>query len=117
MKIFTFLFTAALFCVVSDGAFAQTAPSLGDAQSFAVLGSATVTNTGPTVITGNVGVSPGSAITGFPPATIINGKLYSGAASLAGAAQISALAAYANLLTQATTIGQIHVFRQRYLWR
>jgi len=42
-----------------------TAPNLGTAGSFAVLAGSTVTNTGPSVVSGNLGVSPGSAVTAF----------------------------------------------------
>ncbi len=42
---------------------------LGTAAPFSVLGSSTVTNTGPSVVWGDVGVYAGSAIDGFPPGT------------------------------------------------
>src|SRR5216684_6094925 len=50
-----------VICVLSMGSLAraQTAPSLGTAASFAVLGSSKVTCTAPGVISGDVGVSNG----------------------------------------------------------
>ncbi|WP_306905309.1 ice-binding family protein [Arthrobacter pascens] len=67
---------------------------LGAAGSFSVLGASTVTNTGPTNLGGDLGVSPGTAMTGFPPGTL-QGTTHS-ADVQSGAAHADLQAAYNN---------------------
>ena len=75
----------ALF-IASQPALAETAPvGLGTAGSFAVLAGTTVTNTGPSTISGNLGVSPGTAVTGFPPGIVSNGTIHSADGVASGA--------------------------------
>jgi hypothetical protein len=71
---------------------AQPPVGLGTAGSFAVLAGTTVTNTGPSVVNGDLGVSPGSALTGFPPGTV-NGTIHA-ADAVAGQAQTDTTTAY-----------------------
>jgi hypothetical protein len=52
----------------------QAPVALRSASNFVVLGGSTVTSTGPTSITGDLGVSPGTAVTGFPPGTVIGAQ-------------------------------------------
>jgi uncharacterized protein with beta-barrel porin domain len=77
---------------------------LGTAATFGVLAGSAVTNTGGTVINGNVGVSPGTSITGFFPPGIVNppGVIHNNDA-VAGQAQIDLTTAFNNLATKPPT--------------
>jgi hypothetical protein len=77
-------------------AFAQTAPSLGAASSFAVLGgTASVTNTGSSVLNGDVGDSSGAGV--VPGPAVINGNTYNGTPP-APQAQLDAITAVTSAL-------------------
>lgn len=97
------LIVLSLFLVVGSTARAAHAKvGLGTADSYAVLGGQTVTNTGPTVVSGDLGVSPGSAVTGFPPGTVINGAIHAADAA-AAQAQVDLTTAYNDAAGRACT--------------
>jgi hypothetical protein len=62
----------------------QATVTLGSANGFAVLAGSTVTSTGATAVNGDLGVSPGTAVTGFPPG-VVNGTIHAGDATAAQA--------------------------------
>jgi hypothetical protein len=80
---------AALSCAAN--ATANGIP-LGTDNNFAVLGGSTVTSAGPTIVTGDLGVSPGTAVTGFGPGTVV-GTIHQ-ADPVAAQAQLDLTVAY-----------------------
>lgn len=88
--------------LVSSPASAQI--SLGTAETFAVLAGSTVTNTGLSVITGDVGVSPGTAVTGFPPGVVVPPGMIHSADAVASQAQADLTAAYDAIVATPTLI-------------
>jgi hypothetical protein len=86
---------------LSVSAQAQAPVSLGAADPFAILAGTAVSNSGASVVGGDLGVSPGSSVSGFPPG-MVNGTIHAGDAS-AAQAQADLAAAYANAAGHAVT--------------
>jgi hypothetical protein len=74
-------------------AFSAAKPiDLGTAATYGALGGSSITNTGSTVINGDIGVTSGNTIAGFPPG-VVTGTIHSNDAA-AAQAQSDALKAY-----------------------
>lgn len=92
----TFTLSAASFATAT-GVLAQ------DLETFGVLAGSTITNTGPTTISGNVGLSPGTAVTGFGSVTLNDGTIYvADGVSLEAQSQLTTL--YNVLESRPTTV-------------
>lgn len=76
-------------------------PPMGSLGPYAIVASSTVTNTGASVVTGDLALSPGSSVTGFPPGTVSGTQHIADAA--AAQAQIDLTAAYNNLVARPST--------------
>lgn len=97
-------FSTAWLLLASGPAVAQI--SLGSAQSFSIFGFSTITNTGLTVVNGNMGLAPGTSITGFPPGTVVNGGIQiNNAAALQAKTDIDAAFIAVNALPCSVTYG------------
>jgi type VI secretion system secreted protein VgrG len=93
LSIFSLSVLAFGFSVSAPIAQADTI-TLGNATPFAVLAGSAVTNTGSSVIDGDVGVSPGTSITGFPPGSVTPPGTINDKNAAANQAQIDLTTAY-----------------------
>lgn len=84
--------TAVATLLMALGADVSGQAVVGTARNFGVLAASTITNVGATVVTGDLGVSPGGALTGFPPGTVVGAVHLADAVALQ--AQSDALTAF-----------------------
>jgi hypothetical protein len=93
------IITPTIGCGVPSGPPSGSFPcALGTTSTFGTLAGTTITNTGPTIINGDLGLSPGTAVTGFPPGTV-NGATHI-TDGVAAAAKIDLTTLYTCLAAQ-----------------
>lgn len=101
------LLATVILCTAQQGAQAVSSVPLGTASTYGVIATTTVTNTGSTVVTGDLAISPGTSLTGFPgaPNGVVTGATHL-ADSAATQAQSDVGIAYtaASALTPTSTV-------------
>lgn len=85
-------------CKSTSASAHPTGVPLASVASFGVLAGSTITNAGLSIVTGDIGVSPGTSITGFPPG-IVNGSTYAGG-PVAAQAEADLATAYNNAVSR-----------------
>jgi hypothetical protein len=96
------LAAVSLACVLAPVAAQAAAVNLATVTPFVVLGGQAVTNTGPSVLNGALGVSPGTSLTGFGLPAVVNGATHNNDA-VAAQAQADLTNAYNVAAGQPTT--------------
>ncbi len=96
------ILAAGLALAALPAAAQASAVNLGTAAPFVVLGGSAVTNTGPSVLNGDLGVAPGTSLTGFGSPAVINGTTHANDA-VAGNGQGDLTTAYGVAAAQPVT--------------
>jgi hypothetical protein len=98
------LLASGFLCAVVPAVANASAVNLAAASPFVVLGASTVTNTGPSVLNGDLGLSPGTSIVGFGLPAVVNGATHAADAG-AGNAQNDLTTAYGVAAGQPIPLG------------
>ena len=99
---------AAAFASLPSHGRAQSFIDFGSAATYGVLAGTSVTSTGSTLVTGDLGVSPGATVVGFP-AGVVTGTIHTNDPA-AAQAQLDLLAAYNTVTGQTTTVSGTTAF-------
>src|ERR1700761_3428096 len=100
------LLASGLACAAVPAVASASAVNLGTASPFVVLGASAVTNTGPSVLDGDLGVAPGTALVGFGLPAVVNGATHDNDA-VASQAQADLTTAYVVAAGQPVAPGNV----------